>query len=115
MLVQWLKIFNQNLTKKVTQFNINTVVAKVADVSKEHIYKSLNIQYINPISINISLAIMFLSSKTQGAYKMYVREGKDVELAPNTRNTIRLIWIISLLYFAIGTFVLWIYMQKKLL
>ncbi|WP_270942839.1 TrkH family potassium uptake protein [Romboutsia lituseburensis] len=56
----------------------------------------------------VVLAIMFLSSKTQGAYKMYVGEGKDVELAPNTRNTTRLIWIISLLYFAIGTFVLWI-------
>ncbi|MGG7060787.1 potassium transporter TrkG, partial [Clostridium tertium] len=38
----------------------------------------------------VVLAIMFLSSKTQGAYKMYVGEGKDVELAPNTRNTTRL-------------------------
>ncbi|CEH33358.1 potassium channel family protein [Romboutsia lituseburensis] len=34
-------------------FNVNTVVAKVADVSKEHIYKSLNIQYINPIKLGI--------------------------------------------------------------
>lgn len=34
-------------------FNVNTVVAKVADVSKEHIYKSLNIQYINPIRLGI--------------------------------------------------------------
>ena len=56
----------------------------------------------------VVLAIMFLSSKTQGAYKMYVGEGKDVELAPNTRHTTRIIWEISLLYFAIGTFVLWI-------
>lgn len=34
-------------------FNVTTVVAKVADVSKEHIYKSLNIQYINPIKLGI--------------------------------------------------------------
>ncbi|MCR8746765.1 TrkA family potassium uptake protein [Romboutsia lituseburensis] len=34
-------------------FKVNTVIAKVADVSKEHIYKSLNIQYINPIKLGI--------------------------------------------------------------
>lgn len=56
----------------------------------------------------VVLAIMFLPKKTQGAYKMYVGEGKDVELVPNATHTTKLIWQISLLYFAIGTFVFWI-------
>lgn len=56
----------------------------------------------------VVLAMMFLTKKTQGAYKMYVAEGKDVELLPNTHNTSKLIWIISILFLAIGVFMLWI-------
>lgn len=56
----------------------------------------------------VVLAITFFSSKMQGAYKMYVGEGKDIELLPNVRQTTRMIWYISLIYLAIGTFVFWI-------
>lgn len=56
----------------------------------------------------VVLAITFLSKKTQGAYKMYVAEGKDIELLPNTHNTSKLIWIISLLFLCVGTFIIWI-------
>ena len=56
----------------------------------------------------VVLAMTFLTKKTQGSYKMYVAEGKDVELLPSTRNTSKLIWIISILFLAIGTFMLWI-------
>ncbi len=56
----------------------------------------------------VVLAMTFLTKKTQGAYKMYVAEGKDVELLPSTRNTSKLIWIISILFLATGTFMLWI-------
>lgn len=34
-------------------FKVNKVIAKVSDLSKEHIYKSLNIEYINPIKLGI--------------------------------------------------------------
>ena len=34
-------------------FKVKKVVAKVSDLSKEHIYKSLNIDYINPIKLGI--------------------------------------------------------------
>lgn len=34
-------------------FKVKKVIAKVSDLSKEHIYKSLNIEYINPIKLGI--------------------------------------------------------------
>lgn len=56
----------------------------------------------------VVLALTFLTRKMQGAYKMYVGEGKDIELVPNVRQTTRLIWYISLVYLFIGVFVFWI-------
>lgn len=56
----------------------------------------------------VVLALTFLTSKMQGAYKMYVGEGKDIELVPNVRQTTRIIWFISLVYLSIGTFIFWI-------
>lgn len=34
-------------------FKVKKVIAKVSDLSKEHIYKSLNLEYINPIKLGI--------------------------------------------------------------
>ena len=34
-------------------FKVKNVIAKVADINKEHIYKSLGICYINPIKLGI--------------------------------------------------------------
>ncbi|HEX3022892.1 MAG TPA: TrkH family potassium uptake protein [Lachnospiraceae bacterium] len=56
----------------------------------------------------IVLGITLLVKKTGGAYKMYVGEGKDIELVPNVKGTARLIWKISIIYLGIGTFALWI-------
>ena len=56
----------------------------------------------------VVLALSFLSHNTLGAYKMYVGEGKDVELVPNVKGTAKIIWIISLIYLAVGTIALWI-------
>lgn len=39
------------IAKKI--FNVKKVVAKVSDINKEHIYKSLNIEYINPIKLGV--------------------------------------------------------------
>jgi len=55
----------------------------------------------------VVLALTFLVKETGGAYKMYVGEGKDIELVPNVKGTTRLIWKISLVYLIIGTAALW--------
>ncbi len=56
----------------------------------------------------VVLALSFLVKGTSGAYKMYVGEGKDEKLMPNAVSTARYIWLISLVYLAAGTLVLWI-------
>lgn len=54
----------------------------------------------------VVLALTFLASG--GAYKMYVGEGKDIELVPNMKGTARHIWKISMVYLVIGTLALWV-------
>jgi len=56
----------------------------------------------------VVLALTFLVKETGGAYKMYVGEGKDIELVPNVKGTARLIWKISMIYLIFGTVALWI-------
>lgn len=56
----------------------------------------------------VVLALTFLVRDTTGAYKMYVGEGKDIELVPNVRGTSKIIWLISIIYLIIGTLALFI-------
>ena len=56
----------------------------------------------------VVLALSFLVKGANGAYKMYVGEGKDERLMPNVVSTARYIWLISLIYLVVGTLVLWI-------
>lgn len=56
----------------------------------------------------VVLALTLLIKKAGGAYKMYVGEGKDIELVPNVKGTARHIWKISMIYLLIGTTALWI-------
>lgn len=56
----------------------------------------------------VVLALSFLVKDTVGAYKMYVGEGKDIELVPNVKGTAKIIWFISMVYLAVGTLALWI-------
>jgi trk system potassium uptake protein TrkH len=56
----------------------------------------------------VVLALTFLAKEVGGAYKMYVGEGKDIELVPNVKGTARHIWEISMVYLIIGTIALWI-------
>ncbi|SEW41710.1 trk system potassium uptake protein TrkH [[Clostridium] fimetarium] len=56
----------------------------------------------------VVLALTLLVKKTSGAYKMYVGEGKDIELLPNVKGTTRQIWKISMIYLVVGTVILWI-------
>jgi trk system potassium uptake protein TrkH len=56
----------------------------------------------------VVLALTFLTKEIGGAYKIYVGEGKDIELVPNVKGTARHIWVISLVYLILGTAALWI-------
>lgn len=56
----------------------------------------------------VVLALSFLVRNTVGAYKMYVGEGKDIEILPNIKETAKVIWQISMIYLTIGTLTLWI-------
>lgn len=56
----------------------------------------------------VVLALSFLVRDNAGGYKMYVGEGKDIELVPNVKGTAKIIWIISIVYLLIGTAALWI-------
>lgn len=56
----------------------------------------------------VVLALCFLVKNTAGAYKMYVGEGKDIELVPNVKGTSRIIWAISMVYLGVGTLMFWI-------
>lgn len=51
----------------------------------------------------VVLALTFLTRDQGGAYKMYVGEAKDEKLFPNAVSTSRQIWLISLIYLAVGT------------
>ncbi len=56
----------------------------------------------------VVLTLTFLAKEIGGAFKMYVGEGKDIELVPNVKGTARQIWKISMVYLIIGTIALWI-------
>ncbi|TCL71567.1 trk system potassium uptake protein TrkH [Hydrogenispora ethanolica] len=55
----------------------------------------------------IVLALTFLVKDVSGGYKLYVGEAKDERLLPSVIHTAKMIWKISLIYLAIGTFALW--------
>ncbi len=56
----------------------------------------------------VVLALTVMVRNTNGAYRLYVGEAKDIELVPNVKGTTRLIWKISMIYLIIGTAALWI-------
>lgn len=56
----------------------------------------------------IVIALTFLITRTGGAVKMYVGEGKEEKLLPNVVQTARAIWLISLIYLFVGSLFLWI-------
>lgn len=56
----------------------------------------------------VVLALTFLVKEARGAYKMYVGEGKDIELLPSMKGTAGQIWKISLIYLVLGTALLWV-------
>ena len=55
----------------------------------------------------VVLVLTVLTKGSNGAYKLYVGEGKDERLMPNVVHTARYIWIISLAYLVVGTLCQW--------
>ena len=54
----------------------------------------------------VVFALSFLVRGFSGAFKMYVGEARDERVLPNVIHTARFIWILSLVYLALGTLVL---------
>lgn len=54
----------------------------------------------------VVIALTFLVRGTAGAYRMYVGEAREEKVLPNVIQTARFIWLISLVYLAIGTLTL---------
>lgn len=50
----------------------------------------------------VVIALTFLFKGASGAYTVYVGEGKDERLLPNVVHTARAIWLISLVWLAVG-------------
>ncbi len=78
----------------------------------DHISGSLNmwrhlLSFIGGQGI-IVIALTFISGGMGGALAMYVGEGKEEKLLPHVAKTAQVIWLISLIYLAIGTLALWL-------
>jgi trk system potassium uptake protein TrkH len=56
----------------------------------------------------IVIALTFLVSNAPGAYPLYAGEAREERLLPNVARTARAIWLVSLLYLAVATPVLWV-------
>ncbi|MDD5255747.1 MAG: potassium transporter TrkG [Candidatus Omnitrophica bacterium] len=51
----------------------------------------------------VVVALSFFIKGLSGAFKMYVGEARDERIMPNVVHTSRFIWLVSLVYFVLGT------------
>ncbi|MBU0686479.1 MAG: TrkH family potassium uptake protein [Candidatus Margulisbacteria bacterium] len=77
---------------------------------KDHISISLNMwrhlmMFLGGQGI-VVIGLTFLIKGTAGAYRMYVGEAREEKVLPNVIQTARFIWLISIVYLVIGTFML---------
>ncbi|MFH1655158.1 MAG: TrkH family potassium uptake protein [Candidatus Omnitrophota bacterium] len=54
----------------------------------------------------VVVALTFLVRGISGAFKMYVGEAREEKVLPNIISTARFIWMVSIVYFCLGTFFL---------
>lgn len=54
----------------------------------------------------VVVALSFLVKGGSGAFRMYVGEGRDEKILPNVVETAKFIWLVSLVYFGLGTLLL---------
>jgi trk system potassium uptake protein TrkH len=77
----------------------------------DHVSHALNmwrhlLTYVGGQGI-VVITLTFMAGGASGASSLYVGEGKDERLLPNVTRTARAIWLISLVYLAVATPVLW--------
>ncbi len=54
----------------------------------------------------VIVALSFFVKGASGAFRLYVGEARDEKILPNVINTSRFIWLVSVIYLILGTFVL---------
>ncbi|MBI3008610.1 MAG: TrkH family potassium uptake protein [Candidatus Omnitrophica bacterium] len=54
----------------------------------------------------VIIGLTFLLGGGRGAFSMYVGEARDEKILPNVIQTARFIWLVSLVYLVVGTFVM---------
>lgn len=54
----------------------------------------------------VIVALSLLVKGASGAFKMYVGEARDERILPNVIDTARFIWLVSIVYLILGTFIL---------
>ena len=55
----------------------------------------------------VVVVLTFFVAGTSRAMEMYMGEGREERILPNVISTARFIWMVSLVYMVIGTFILW--------
>lgn len=55
----------------------------------------------------IIIALTILTTQTEGTFKIYVGEAREEKIFPNVVQTAKFIWIVSIVYFFIGSLILW--------
>lgn len=56
----------------------------------------------------VIIALSFFVKGASGAFKLYVGEARDERIMPNVIHSSRFIWLVSIIYMIIGTFVLFL-------
>lgn len=54
----------------------------------------------------VIIALSFFVKGLSGAFKIYVGEGREERILPNVIHTARFIWLVSIIYFVLGTLAL---------
>lgn len=56
----------------------------------------------------VVVVLTYFVAGSSRAMEMYVGEGREERIFPNVISTARFIWVVSLVYLAVGTFILWV-------
>ncbi|MFH1354908.1 MAG: TrkH family potassium uptake protein [Candidatus Omnitrophota bacterium] len=81
------------------------LVQDLDHLSRTHNFWRHLIMFIGGQGIAI-VALSFFIRGFSGAFKMYIGEARDEKILPNVIHTARFIWLVSIVYFILGTLVL---------
>jgi len=81
------------------------LVQDLDHLSRTHNFWRHLIMFIGGQGIAI-VALSFFIRGFSGAFKMYIGEARDEKILPNVIHTARFIWLVSIVYFVLGTLTL---------